>query len=295
MRHRQTRVVMTILIALSACNLADAGESKPILCRKGKLLLDESFAMEKIDSRWSMNKGAWKIVDGALQGTELEKDNHAASIRTAIELPGTLVMQFDFRFDGGTVIHCSFNGKGHICRATITPTGFTLKGEKVKKDPDDKSVTVGQVQQTYKKGEWYTMRVEIGGQEFVAQVDDGPVAFGAHAKVARAKNNFGFPMAGVNSRIDNIRIWEAKVNPNWASIKSKLPVNKIVPPAPPTPKQRFDRLDKNHDGALSLKEFIGARPKDKRELAEKQFGRRDKDGNGSLSLSEYLPVPKPSK
>ena len=43
------------------------------------------------------------------------------ALSTDLELPENFVMQFDFRFDGGKVIHCSFNGKGHICRATINP------------------------------------------------------------------------------------------------------------------------------------------------------------------------------
>jgi len=261
----------------------------PLLCTKGTLVFEETFSADQVDSRWTAAKGDWKIVNGTLQGSELKADNHAASIRTNIEFGDPVVVAFDFKFDGGTVIHCSFNGKGHICRATITPTGYTLKGEKVKKDPKDKSVTVGQVRQEFVQGKWYTMQIEMAGKEFVAQVGDGPVAFGEHEKIARSKNNFGFPMAGVSSQLDNIKVWEGKLNPKWSEIKSKLPVNKIVLPKPPTPKQRFALMDKDKSASLSLKEFIGNRPADKQELAKKQFDRKDKDSNGSLSLAEYLP------
>jgi hypothetical protein len=277
---------LAFVIAIGAATMAADGQ--PLMCNKGKLVFEESFSSGKLDARWSAAKGDWKIVDAVLQGAELKSDKHAASIRTDFELPEALVMQFDFKFDGGSVIHCSFNGKGHICRATINPQGFILKGEKVKNDADDKAVTVGQVQQEFVKGQWYTMQIEIAGDEFVARVDDGPVAFGSHAKIARAKTNFGFPMAGVSSQIDNIKIWTATSNPNWAETKSKLPVNKIVPPTPPTPQQRFALLDKNHDASLSLEEFIGNRPAEKREAAKKQFQRKDKDAGGTLSLSEYV-------
>jgi hypothetical protein len=284
-----TRIFLFVLFASLMVSAASANDYEPLLCTKGKLVFEESFSSDKLDPRWSAAKGDWKIVDGVLQGTELKEDNHAASIRTDVELPGTMIMQFDFKFDGGRVIHCSFNGKGHICRATITPYGYTLKGEKVKKDPTDKSVTVGQVQQKFVKGQWYTMQIEIAGDEFVARVDDGPVAFGSHAKIAREKTNFGFPMAGVSSQIDNIKIWTAVPNPKWVATKSKLPANKIVPPAPPTPEKRFAILDKDHNDVLSLKEYIGNRAKDKHEAAKKQFTRKDKNSNGSLSLPEYLP------
>ena len=114
--------------------------------------------------------------------------------------------QFKFRFSGGKAIHCSFNEKGHICRATLTPEGYMLKGEKVKNDPEDRAVTVGQVQQKFAPGKWHTMQIEVAGNEFVAQVDDGPIAFGADQKIGRPKTNFGFPMSGTYSEIDDIKI-----------------------------------------------------------------------------------------
>ena len=262
-------------------------EPKSLLCKTDELIFEETFATDKIDSRWQMHKGDWQIVNGSLQGSELEKDNHAASIRTDFDLPDNFVMEFEFKFNGGKVIHCSFNGRGHICRATITPEGYTLKGEKVKKDPEDKSITVGQVQQKFEKGKSYTMRIEVAGEEMVARVEDGPVAFGKHAKIARDKTNFGFPMAGVSANIDNIRIWSANLNSEWSSIKSKLPPNRIVPSVPPTPTERFSRLDKNLDKKLSLKEYVGSRPKEKQDLATKQFKRKDKNQDGFLSISEF--------
>lgn len=266
--------------------------SDAMLCVKGDLILEESFDAAELDARWSVAKGKWEINEGALKGTELPADEHAASMRTDVELPTNFVMEFDFKFDGGKIIHCSFNGKGHICRATITPKGYILKGEKVKKNPQDKSVTVGQVQQDFAAGQWHTMRVEVAGEEFVAQVGDGPVAFGSHAKVAREKSNFGFPMAGVSSSLDNIKVWSATPNPNWASTKAGLPPNKIVAPAKRTPRDVFARLDKDGNSKLSVEEFIGTRPKEKHELARKQFGRRDKDGDASLSTEEFLPKQK---
>ncbi|MDG1875388.1 MAG: hypothetical protein P8J27_15855 [Mariniblastus sp.] len=278
----------TLLVGLllPACVLA---VEDPLLCVKGKLVLHETFSGEKIDARWSAAKGDWKVADGSLQGAELKADNHSAVIRTDIEFTSAAVIAFDFKFEGGTVIHCSFNGKGHICRATLTPQGYTLKGEKVKKDPQDKSVTVGQVQQTFVPGKWYTMQIDMAGKEFVARVGDGPVAFGSHEKIARDKNNFGFPMAGASSQLDNIKVWEGKLNPAWSQIKSGLPANKIVPVQPPSPKQRFAKMDKDKSGSLSLQEFIGNRPAGKHEAVKKQFQRKDKNTDGSLSLAEYLP------
>ena len=285
--------ILALTITTSSAMAEAAKEIKPLMLKRGKVLLSEDFLAKDIDARWKPAKGQWKIVDGALQGTELKADEHAASIRTDTPLPENFILQFDFKFDGGKTIHLSFNGKGHICRATLTPTGFILRGEKVKKDLKDKAATVGQIQQKFEKGKWYTMLVEIKGPEFVARVNDELVAFGRHEKVARPKSNFGFPMAGVSSSVDNIKIWQGEPSDQWAKTKAGLKPNKIVPPTPPTPAQRFARQDKDKDGKLSLKEFIGQRPKDKIEAAKKGFARKDKNGDGSLSAKEYAPAAKP--
>jgi hypothetical protein len=292
--NRSLVLIATLVLTITTSSaMAEAGkEIKPLMLKRSKVLLNEEFSAKDVDARWQPAKGQWKIVEGALQGTELKADEHAASIRTDIKLPENFILQFDFKFDGGKVIHLSFNGKGHICRTTLTPAGFTLKGEKVKKDLKDKAATVGQIQQKFEKGKWYTMLVEVKGPEFVARVNDEQVAFGQHAKVARPKSNFGFPMAGVSSSVDNIKIWQGEPSDQWAKTKAGLTPNKIVRPAPPTAAQRFVRQDKDKDGKLSLKEFIGQRPKDKVEAAKKAFGRKDKDKDGSLSAKEYAPVTK---
>jgi hypothetical protein len=280
-----------LLILLISGFTTAAGEQPGLLTTRGKLLFSDDFSAAKVADIWTTAKGKWEIVDGALRGTEMKADQHTAVVRTDIELPATFALQFDFRFDGGKTIHCSFNGKGHICRATLTPEGFTLKGDKDKKDPKDKPATVGQVQQTFEQGKWYTMLVEVDGEEMVARVGDGPIAFGSDAKIARDKNNLGFPTAGVSS-YDNLKIWAATSNPSWAATKAKLPANKIIPPTPPPPAERFAKMDADGNNQLSLKEFIGKRPKSARAAAESGFKKRDKDASGSLSLAEYAPVRK---
>jgi Ca2+-binding EF-hand superfamily protein len=55
-----------------------------------------------------------------------------------------------------------------------------------------------------------------------------------------------------------------------------------------TPEQRFNKLDSNHDGTLTLDEFkagrLGQRDPAK---AEEVFNRMDKKHNGKVTLDEY--------
>ncbi len=282
--------ILAIVVTLAMQGSSFAAD--PLLCLPGQLIFEESFSSPSLNSQWTAPKGDWSVVEQSLRGSELPEDNHSAVIRTDVEFPKNFIIRFKFRFNGGKAIHCSFNGKGHICRATLTPDGYTLKGEKVKSDPQDRSVTVGQVEQKFVSGKWYTMQIEIAGKEFVAQIDDGPIAFGNDKKIDRPKTNFGFPMLGVYSEIDDIKIWSADLNPNWAAKKKTLSPNKITPTQPPTVEKRFQNLDKNGDGAISLKEFINPRKQDKKAAAEKQFKRKDKNQDGKMSLQEYSPTKK---
>jgi Ca2+-binding EF-hand superfamily protein len=56
---------------------------------------------------------------------------------------------------------------------------------------------------------------------------------------------------------------------------------------PRTPEQVFKRLDKNHDGTLTLTELVGKKTGEKAVKAETIFKRLDRDGNASVSLAEF--------
>jgi hypothetical protein len=158
------------------------------------------------------------VVDGALRGKELAADNHAAVLKRAIPAKD-VVMQLSFRFDGAKQASVSFDGKGHVCRVVLTPTGFTIRRDVAK---GEKPVTLGKGAADFKPGEWHRLLIEIRGDEFLAQVDDKVWAVGQNEGIAADKSTFGFPVAGESFSVDSIRIWEALPNPAWPDEKSKL-------------------------------------------------------------------------
>ena len=157
-----------------------------------------------------------------VQWARVASDMHAAAVRTQLA-HADAIYQFDVRFDGGKGVHLSVNGaKGHLFRVTLTPAGFQVRKDGSKTDEADKPALLDSCKMTFEPGKWYTMVVEACGNEVLARADERHFAFGADAKLASAKTNFGFPVTGDAVSIDNVRVWEATPSPAWPAAKEKL-------------------------------------------------------------------------
>jgi hypothetical protein len=217
-----------LLISLGCLTALLAQDAKPEprkdlttnLCLRGKQLFADDFSGAELPAGWKVAKGKWEIVDGALRGAELPDDKHAAVIKRALPFRN-LVVQFSFKFEGGKRIALSMDGKGHVCRVTLTPQGFALQRD-VAKDSGEKATILGKGTIDFKAGEWHTMLVEVQGKELLAQVDDKVFAFGEHAGIDVDKASIGLPLGGESVLFDDIRVWEAQPNPEWAANKEKL-------------------------------------------------------------------------
>jgi hypothetical protein len=189
------------------------------LCVRGKLLFSDDFSAAELSKEWKVAKGKWEVADGTLKGSELAADMHAAVIKHALPSKN-VVLQFSFKFDGAKSLACSFDGKGHVCRVTLSPAGFQVRRD-VAKDSGEKPVVLGKAAIDL-KGDWHTMLVEIQGKEILAQVDDKAFAFGENDGVDAGKATFGFPTSGESIRIREFRLWEAGPNPDWPASREKL-------------------------------------------------------------------------
>jgi len=222
-------VCMLSCFAIFAAPLAGAepaGDLTPVMTKRGKLLLSEDFAGGSIPSEWKVGKGTWEVKDGALKGREVAADQHAATIRRPLDLKNA-IFQFSFKFDGGKTTHLSLNdSKGHVCRVTISEQGFQVRKDKPSKASDEKAELLASSQVPFKAGEWYTMLIELSGNELLAQVNDAHHAFGSAPGLERPKTNFGFPAAGDGIWFDNVKVWEAETNPAWPTAKAKLAAKK---------------------------------------------------------------------
>ena len=198
-------------------------EPKTVMAAKGNVILNEPFS-KTLGPEWKIAKGTWAVADGSLKGTENPTDMHAAVLRHDLKLHD-LVATYSFRFDGGKMTAFSLNDpKGHVCRVSITPTGFSLAKDKPNKNSEVKGKTLDKVAMA--PGQWYTITVELCGDDFVAAVDDTHVAFGSAEGLDIDKSNFGFPIAGAGVSLKDLTIWQATAKADWEQTKVKLSMGK---------------------------------------------------------------------
>jgi Domain of Unknown Function (DUF1080) len=221
------QLLMTTLLALT---LAHAQSLQPatLMTTRADVLLNDK--LNATSSDWKAAKGDWQIVDGALQGAEITKDNHAATYRHKLEFQDA-VIQFDFKLEGAKMISFSINdAKGHVARVVIDTKGFQARKDDHDHEGADKAVMFNRVNTSITASSWHTMMLEIKGTEILARLvtDDTtplekmPVSFGQHEMIGVAKTNIGFTLAGSSASFRNLQVFKALENTTWAATKQKL-------------------------------------------------------------------------
>ncbi len=209
-------------IAFAAQAADPAADIKPRMTERGKLLfsddLDKPFSKE-----WTVAKGKWEIVDGAMRGCELKGDMHGAVSRHPVSFQNAII-QFAFKIDGARVTTLSINGaKGHVCRVLLRPNGFTVqKDDQDGKNGPDKAAQLGTCEIPIKAGEWHTILLEVHGKEMLATLDGKHTAYGEHEAIDKPKTNIGLTVGGESVSFKNLRVWEATPSKEWEKEKAKL-------------------------------------------------------------------------
>jgi hypothetical protein len=221
------QLFMTTLLALTLAHSQSLQPSTLMTTRGDTVLSDD---LGKLSSDWKASKGAWQIVDGVLQGTELEKDKHPAVYRHALNFQDA-VIQFDFKLEGAKMISFSINdAKGHVARVVVDAKGFQARKDDHDHEGPDKAVMFNRVNTPITASTWHTMMLEIHGTEMLARLvtDDAtplekmPVSFGQHEMIGVAKTNIGFTLAGASASFRNLQVFGALENTTWAATKQKL-------------------------------------------------------------------------
>ena len=233
--HAAMRIASILVCALAMP--AAAADERPLLALPHKLLYEN--ALTEIPKEWRSSNGRWEIFRGTLVGAERAGDEYAAGMGMRLPI-GDLIVQCEIKLDGAEVASIGLSD----ANGTAAHVGVRTKSIEVVKDDHDKEgpdawVVFGRLKANIRPGTWHVVRLEIAGNEMLGKVDD-IVAFGAHEQIGHPKSSINLRVQGESASFRNIKVWEAKPNPDWRLLRRRLPKGRPAEFEPP-PRARRGR------------------------------------------------------
>jgi hypothetical protein len=213
-RSHFMRINFAIIVS-AACVLASppntqadkASNLKPLLLKSGTVSFEDDFSGQELGPKWIVNKGSWTVQDGSVVGREKKEDMHAA-VLTLQHPHRDSIVQFSFRLNGATGFNLSINhSKGHLFRVAVNPTGLVVTKDKDKKNSKSKVMVLGKGDGTFAVGQWYSMLVEMQGDQVAVQTDNGLKVEVREPSLNVDKPGYRFVMRNESLGLDDVRVW----------------------------------------------------------------------------------------
>lgn len=227
--------LLSLLCLASALATTQAADipATPI-ARKGEAILADDFERSDL-GQWKPLIGTFTVEGGVLKGVQTRAD-HGAVGRFYHPMKD-VVVEFKFQLDGSTGFNAVFDDQkykgshaGHICRASFTPKQLRVVDDKkglmsneleaMHKDPARKAeaeklaaphTTGAKISLEQKR--WYSVTIEILGDQMRVSMDGTPLAFLKSEGVAHeTKSSFHFTVNGKGVLFDDVKIWQAVAN-----------------------------------------------------------------------------------
>ncbi len=217
------RLLPRLLVLCSCIPLLFAAETAPvttIMAQLGKQLLHDDFNRADLKPNWGTNKGEYQIVDGQLRVAEREADKHhaAASWKNSVT---DVVVQFRFRLDNSKWMGLSFSDKEHVARIYIYQNHIDI-AKMQGMGPTTKKTLLNSIKIDLQPDAWHTARLEIVGNEFLAQIDDLAPMYGSAEGINVSKGRVALISGTQYAWYDDIQVWEATLHPEWEARKAQV-------------------------------------------------------------------------
>ncbi len=206
------------LVSLQVGAALDMSQS-PLLGEPKSAYKMDTFDAVRDNGTWHFLEW-WEVRDGVLVRNDLPAENK----RIFIKKPEykDVVIRFDFQFRGADEIRLVTGGGGNY------NFGVHIRRNRFRvKTADDKSVPyfptiLGECPFNFEKGKWYTMQVEVVGDEILARLDAKHFVVGKHPMLNRKREYFAFQVDQSGAAFDNVGIWHAKAKGGWGSVVQSL-------------------------------------------------------------------------
>lgn len=228
------RMVVSLMILLGCAAALSADEPVTQHADPDKLLFSDDFSRAEPGEAWTGSSRSFRIEDGVFVVTQRTDATHPAVTRVTSEFKDGIVT-FRFRFDDAPRFGVVFNDKnyedshaGHICRVSVSHTLISIGDDKegsmkhgiyeLREDPARRAEydaiienRQAKVPAKFDEGRWYSMTIEIVGDEMAVSVDDKPVLrFKSPGIDHVIKNHWGFTVSGQSMAFDDLQLWSVK-------------------------------------------------------------------------------------
>lgn len=226
-------IPLSIILVISSASQLKAEDKVPgPLAAKGELLFVDDFERTDLGA-WKVIIPGFKVEDGVLVATQ-ERDDHGAVGRAYLPMKDVIV-SFRFKLEGSPGFNLVFDDKnhkashaGHICRVAVAKNQIRLGDDKegvmrndifeMRKDPATKAKAEAMLEgrgakakATIEPGNWYTMTVDLKGDEMRASLDGTPLIYLKSPGIAHpTKESLHFTVNGPGVHFDEVKVWEAK-------------------------------------------------------------------------------------
>jgi hypothetical protein len=198
--------LLPIALSLFAVvNSVCADDSTPILVRPGPVISQPDFKTP-LGPEWSIAKGQWNSAEGVLTAVEVPDEHHAAVLHLATG-PVDMVVDCEFRFNGGKIFYVGCDGAKHVGRVVITEKSAKVCEDSTEVKGKTPSHTLAEAKLDLKQGDWQRLHVEYTGDKLVARLN-GQELRGEDPHLTTAKVRWWFASSGDNVQLRNVRFSE---------------------------------------------------------------------------------------
>lgn len=206
--------------------------SPPMLTEMRQLKFADHFSSQRASERWFFNKD-WSVEEGVLKRSETGESTTRIFLRDTEYQD--VVIRFDFQLGEANDVRLMTGCDGHYNAVIhIRPDHFFVQTAADQSGPYF-SYRHGECAFNFDSSQWYTMTVEIIGDQLVAHLDHEHLVYAKHPILNKQRTYFALQVDEQAAMFDNIQLIRAaehpKQNQNLAQIKNatgRYPVKKTL-------------------------------------------------------------------
>lgn len=171
----------------------------------GKTLYQSDFSKDDLDGApWAVQRGQWRVRDGALAGVTDAEENHDAALSLMIQVPEDLLVSLDFRLAADESFSlCFIGGSGPHGRVYINSREFYL-WMKAGDSGAARVIDYGSLKLATET--WHHLTFIRHGDRLIATVNDQHKIAGRHEKFTPPKKRINLCSETADTRFDNISV-----------------------------------------------------------------------------------------